>query len=333
MEPQTDQPTVDMPIAIDHGHERISEASPAESEDTSSEFARHKEARGYTKPQKEPTDPESPPLPEAAAEPELDKKIERWQDPDTGDHYDMRHKVARRIKTVLEDRGKERARAERAEQRIEELTRELIARGQTPAKAEKHAERIVDADAEPDPADLTKYPEGQFTPAFIKDLSQWSARQATQGEIGKRDTQAQEHANRARQHHEITQWQQTLPEARKKYADFDTVLERVPDDPMIAQLMMQSPVGNDLVYVLGTQPKAMEVYQRESPQNRLRLLHHIEAQLLQGRPKATKPPSTTNAPMPTTPVDTAQGPAGPTDWSRTDDTDQYQRWKQLRQRR
>lgn len=321
------------PLVLEHQERTVDQGQIPD--DGPSELEKHKQARGYTQPPAK-TEPAAEPPPEA--QPEPDKKPERWQDPDTGDHYDMRHKVARRIKTVLEDRGKERARAEAAERRVEELTKALIERGATPAQAEKKAEAMVEADPEPDPGDTTKYPEGQFDRGFIKDQARWAARQETKQFA---QTSRQEQEQQVRQQAEaaaVGRWQQTVPEARKRYSDFDEVLARIPNTPEnapIVQLMMGSPVGNDVVYVLGTQPDAMEMYRRApSAHDRMRLLHHIEAQLIQHhRATAAKQtqPRTTNAPAPITPVQS--GPAAQViDWSK-DDPDQYARWKAQRANR
>jgi len=325
MEQQIEQPGIEETAGavISHEHERMSDAPVVD--DGPSELERHKADRAKPR-----TEPEPPLLPEAARD---EKKPERWADPDTGDTYDMRHKVARRIKTVLEDRGKERARADAAERRIAELTQALIERGATPAQAERKAEQVVH-DAEPDSADLTKYPEGQFDRAYIKDVAKWEARQATQGVLTEAQQQAQQRAQSAAQRQTITQWQQTLTEARAKYPDFDDAMGRVPDHPIITSVVMQSPVGNDLAYVFGSQPKALEMFERApNDESRRRLVYHMEAQLLQGRPKGKPAPRTTQAPPPTDPVDVSGGPVGPTDWSRTDDVDQFQRWKAKRGQR
>lgn len=321
------------PLVIDHG-ERISEQTPAD--DGLSELAKHKQERGYTKAPESVSEPEPPPLPEAAAEPKVEeKKPEKWSDPDTGDTYDMRHKVARRIKTVLEDRGKERARAEAAEKRVNELTALLIERGATPKQAEQAAQTAVDSDPEPDPGDTAKYPEGQFDKGFIKDMGRWAARQETKSFAQTTRTEQQQAAEQAAEREVISRWQETLPQARQRYADFDEVIARIPNTPEnapIVRIMTGSPVGNDVVYVLGTQAAAMDAYNRApNHESRLRLLHHIEAQLIQAhRGQATKTtPATTKAPPPTSPVQS--GPAAQVvDWSRTDDPDQLSRWKAIR---
>lgn len=317
------------PLIIEHTEGRVLETPQPES--GVSELEQHKIDRGLVKPEKR--EPEPPPMPEAAKE---EKKPERWQDPDTGDHYDMRHKVARRIKTVLEDRGKERARAEAAERRVEELTRTLIERGAPPVRAEKTAQATVDADPEPDPSDTAKYPEGQFDKAFVRDMGRWAARQETTAQFTKAGEAAQQQRQQAAEVAAVTRWQETLPSARQRYPDFDQALGSIPNTPEnapIVRMMMGSPVGNDIVYVLGTNQDARRAYDTApNHESRQRLLYHIEAQLIQAHRAAQKkeqPPATTTAPPPTTPVHTGAGPAGPNDWSK-DDPDQFQRWKSQR---
>lgn len=61
-------------------------------------------------------------------------------------------------------------------------------------------------DPEPDPADLTKYPDGSFDTKFIRDLGKWSARaehralQATEQQQRQATSQREQDAQRARDH-------------------------------------------------------------------------------------------------------------------------------------
>lgn len=303
------------------------------SDDGRSELDRHKESRGYTK-KADPSDPTpdgEPPLPEAAVP---DRKPERWNDPDTGDTYDMRHKVARRIKKVLEERASERSEKEALRAERDELLRQM-ARGSQP-QAEP-APRAVDHDAEPDHTDATKYPEGQYDRAFIRDMATWAADQRVNAKFGTARAEAELSQRRAAETQQVSRWQETLPVAQQKYPNFDAALGNIPNTPEnapIVRLMMGSPVGNDLVYVLGTQPEAMKAYTNApSAEHRMRLLYHLEAQLIHAQRGSAAKPKTTGAPAPTSPVHAGAGPSGPIDWSRTDDPDQLQRWKSQRKRR
>lgn len=329
------------PLVIEHEEGRMLEQTPAQDEGPS-ELEKHKRDRGYTKAPETPKTPEPPPLPEAAAETPQEpakekKKDERWTDPDTNDTYDMRHKVARRVKTLLEDRGKARAEVESLRKERDELLRAVL-QGRSPVEQPppKPQQTQADTDPEPDPADTTTYPEGQFDPKFIKDIGRWAARQETKTKFDEARTEATTAAQQAAEARALSEWQQTLPETRKRYSDFDDVLARIPTTPEnapIVRMMMGSPVGNDVVYVLGTQEQAMEAYRRApNHESRLRLLHHIEAQIISSQRSAKQPtpPKTTKAPPPTSPIHTGAGPQGPIDWTRSDDPDQLQRWKAQR---
>jgi hypothetical protein len=305
-------------------------------DDGRSELERHKEARGFTKKTEPPPptpDGEPPPLP-AAAKTDADKKPEQWLDPDTGDRYDMRHKVARRIKKVLEDRAIDRAEKEALRVERDELLRQMARGPQPKAEAAKPA---VDHDAEPDHTDTAKYPEGQYDRAFIRDMATWAADQRVNAKFGTARAEQELQARRTAEVQQVSQWQETLPAAQQKYPDFDAALANIPNTPdnaPIVRLMMGSPVGNDLVYVLGTQPEAMKAYKHApNAESRLRLLHHLEAQLIAAQRGTTAKPKTTGAPPPTSPVHAGDGPKGPIDWSRTDDPDQLQRWKSIRKAR
>lgn len=327
------------PLVIEHEDRTVGQGQTQD--DGPSELARHKEQRGYTKPAEKA--PEPPPMPEAAApeqpaEP-AKKKDERLTDPDTGDVYDMRHKVARRIKSLLDERGMTREEVKRLRAENEEYRRAVL-QGRSPIEQPKPETKAQpQGDPEPDPGDTAKYPEGQFDKKFIGDYSRWAARQETNSRFESARTEAKTQAEQAAEAQQVSAWQQTLPEARKRYTDFDEVLgkfENTPDNAPIVKMMMGSPVGNDVVYVLGTQAHQgrplMEIYKSINAEQRTRMLYHIEAQLLTSlrASQATKPaPTTTKAPPPTSPVQ--MGPAaGVIDWSRTDDDQQYARYKAMR---
>lgn len=323
---------VESPLITDHGDTRISEMG---TDDGVSELQRHKEARGLVeKPKAEPKAEE--PEPSVEAKPEEPQKPQKWSDPDTGDTYDMRHKVARRIKAVLEDRGKTRAELESANRRIDELTRMLVERGATPKQAEAQATaQVKHEDAEPDPNDTAKYPEGQFDRAYLRDMSRWTAKQVTQEALSEAQQRAVYAQRQQAETATIQRWQGTVAEAKKRYPDFEQVLERIPTTPEnepIVDIMMTSPVGNDVVYVMGTNEQAQQAYaMARTPQDRLRVLHHVEAQLIVAKRHAAAQAKAgqTRAPSPTSPVHTGAGPSGPMDWSK-DDPDQLSRWKAMR---
>lgn len=337
MDPQIADQEPTTPLVIDHGDTRTVDQGQQPVAEGLSELEQYKRDRGYVKTEAPPVETPKPEAPEPpkAAKPE-DKKDDRWKDPDTGDTYDMRHRVARRVKTLLEERGRERGRADKAEAEIARLTQALIERGNTPAQAERKAEQIVNDDPEPDPANAEKYPEGQFDKAFIKDMGRWAARQETQTQFDTRGAAAREQHEKAAFNAQVDQWnKQALPEARKRYADFDDVLAAVPTDAEVTHVMFNSPVGNDVVYILGTNAHVQRAYgMARTERDRYRVLYHVEAQLIQAQRSAaakTKT-ATTNAPPPTDPVNTAAGAAQGVDWSK-DDPDQYQRWKSQRSSR
>lgn len=78
-----------------------------------------------------------------------------------------------RVQELLADRATERAARERAERRVAELE------ARTPAPDVKAAASSPAPvpDAEPDPTDATKYPDGQFDRRFLKDQARWEAKQ------------------------------------------------------------------------------------------------------------------------------------------------------------
>lgn len=76
-------------------------------------------------------------------------------------------------------------------------------------------------DAEPNPEDTTKYPDGQFDLKFLKDQARWSVKQ----EIAQQQTAA-------RQQFEAHQREQTIREVDEKFgARYQAVLAKDPDFP------------------------------------------------------------------------------------------------------
>lgn len=344
MEQQLEQTTETTPLILEHEESRtidpISEREPA---DGLSELERYRKDRdaGKLKPSEPPAEGETDAAEKVAAE---KKAAERWQDPDTGDTYDMRHKVARRIKTVLEDRGKLRGEVEALRRERDDLMRTLMAQGMPKADAKEEATQRVNAataaDAEPDPGDLTKYPEGQYDRNFIRDQAKYAARQETDARFAQVGQQAQEQQRRQQFEQTVSKWNQTVPDASKKYADFTQVLEKFPRNEMnapVADVLLSSPVGNDVVYLLGTNEGAWNAYyqQARTERDRYRVLYHIEAQIM-NRDRAVKQKTqqtTSNAPAPTAPVHAGgSAGAGNYDWSRSDDPDQLARWRAQRKR-
>lgn len=337
-----DAPDTGSPLVIEHGEGRVLDQTPAAETGDLSELEQHKRARGYVKPDA-PAKVEQPAAPAedpsvAEPPPAEDKKPERWTDPEDGHTYDMRHRAAKKLRITLDKLGvakneitKHRSEADYWKRRAEELER-APRQETTPQQPNPAAD-----DPEPDPADTTKYPEGQFDRAFIRDQARWAARQETNARFSTAQTEAQAARRAEAERAAVDQWNQhALPEARKRYADFDAVLAKFPnteDNRDLVDVMLGSPVGNDVVHAIGTHQELYDAYHRApNAKSRQRLIYHVEAQLIlaQRSAGAKVKESKTNAPPPTEPVHTGGSATGVIDWSKSDDPDQYQRWKSQR---
>jgi hypothetical protein len=335
MDPILEQPEVPdtaSPLVIER--DRVSEQHVESVGDGPSELELHKQARAKaTEIPAQPAVEQTEQVAEPQA-PEEPKKPERWKDPETGDTYDMRHKVARRIKQVLEKAAKAEERAQKAEAERERFMAAAL-EGRT--RPQEPVKPVVDANAEPDHTDTTKYPEGQYDRAYVRDMALWAADQKANALGQHLRTERVQEQRTAAEDRVIAQWQRTaLPEAQKRYPDFGDKLAMFPNTPEhepIKEMMFGSPVGNDVIYAVGANPQLFEAYSKApNERSRVRLLAHVEAQILARRTKAPAAPRTTNAPAPIQPVHAGQGPSAPMDWSK-DDPDQYQRWKQARNQR
>lgn len=329
-----DVPDTASPLVIDHGDTRTVDEGQQPVAEGLSELEQHRQWKGG-KGEPAKAEPEEPSA--QAAKPEEKKAPERWTDPDTGDVYDMRHRAAKRLRAVLDNHGTTKAELESLRKERDELMRALTQRGEQRQETKPKETQETPNDPEPDPTDTQKYPEGQFDRAFMRDMGRWAARQETGKYSKEAETKAHEERRQAAWESEKNRFHsEVLPEAKKRYGDFESVLKQVadaiPGDRFIPDILSHSPVGCDVIYVLGTNADAMDAYKRApSEAGRLRVLHHIEAQVIhsQRAASAKTKESKTNAPPPTDPVHTSGPAAGAIDWT-ADDPDQYQRWKAMR---
>ena len=175
------------------------------------------------------------------------------------------------------------------------------------------------APARPEPTVNDKNEDGTLKYAdyadFVKALGRWSAEQTLQ-EAHQREVQQRE----------VSQVQENVEDARKRYgAEFDSVIEPTAATIMgdntiplqVKQMMADSDVLPELIYTIGTDQKTMkelESLARANPSKAIRYIAALEANIrleLSDEPSATAAPEQkkTGAPKPPSPVNGASSRA------------------------
>lgn len=143
----------------------------------------------------------------------------------------------------------------------EQWERRLKALEERPLTGEKGAVN-ADPDKEPDPS---KYEYGELDRAYIKDVARYEARQEFKSANASQTTQRQTAAQAAEQAAFVTKRDALYDAGLAKHDDFDeVVIQNVsgwPCSPTVGRLMISSPVGDEVAYYLGTNPKvAREIF-------------------------------------------------------------------------
>lgn len=295
-----------------------------------SELDRHRIERGQMK------DPRLAKKPAAKADaadtatptPAPVDKHERSVDDDTGDVLDLRTREARRIRTLLQDRARERARAEAAEERLKalETARREPDRPSRPAndpQAGPTSEARPTDPNDPEPQDGDYRTWNEYHAAHTR----WLVREEHRTAQAAERATAQQTREQETIKTEIQRFASAIPAAQERYPDLDAVLEAMPSGPRfrhVTKAILGHEHGVDLAYYLGTTPGVMKaIMEAPTLDAHLRLIGQAEyavALQMKGAAKPTTPaegarrPAITRAPLPTTPVATnAGGPARPKD--------------------
>jgi hypothetical protein len=216
---------------------------------------------------------------------------------DDGEQYDKRTRAGKRVMRLLGENKSLKA-------RIDELSRPA------PQAAAPVAAPAPVEDKEPDAADLTKYPAGEYDPRYLSDLARHAARQEHQTLEAKRAdaerAQQQETDRKAKQ----DGWDKKLPEVKQRYPDFDQAY-----DALYAALagtggrhrylvtrLLDSEIGHDTAHYLGTHPEAVQaLFDAKTFDAHVRAIGELEAQVkasLKPAPKPAPPVPVPPAPIP-----------------------------------
>ena len=180
-----------------------------------------------------------------------------------------------------------RTEAEQARKEAEDLRRQLQESGGT-------------ADPAPKREEFKDYEEWQAALAAHKVMSQLSARERAklEGQSKEREAALEKLSQQERQ--VLAQnWADQETEARTRYADYDAVARNpsVPITEAMVQVMVQSEMGPDIAYYLGSNPAEAARIARMQPLEMARQMGMIEARV--SLPRA---PKQTQAPDPVSPV-------------------------------
>ena len=149
---------------------------------------------------------------------------------------------------------------------------------------------------------------------YLRADARFVAREETRKE---RQAIAQAQQQRAaQQQHEVVaeKWEEAKDTGREKYPDFDEVTQAdIPITRAMATAIMESPMGHDVSYFLGKNPKEADRIGKLSFTRQVAEIAKIEVQL------SANPPKTSDAPPPITQVKGREPAAKLSDRMSTDD--------------
>jgi len=108
-------------------------------------------------------------------------------------------------------------------------------------------------DGAPDPS---KYPGGEFSPEYTRELARYEARQVIKEEDEARTKRQRDEDAKRQSQARVESWNKSLAAAQTKYADFDVVVEAVaPELPQQARVLLANlKDGAELLYYLAKNP-------------------------------------------------------------------------------
>lgn len=210
------------------------------------------------------------------------------------------------------------------QRRIDRLTREKAELAARLEALEAKAGGEKPAEAAPKPAAPTGKPSvEQFETydEYVEALADWK----TEQKLAARQQQDEEAKAKAAQTQRLAAWSEKVKAAESKYDDFEEVAYNpsVRITTAMQEAILESPVGPDLAYWLGSHPQDAARIADLSPVSQARELGKIEASL--SAPPEPKKPKPSAAPAPIKPVSAAAAPST----KRVEDMsfDEYKSWR------
>lgn len=207
------------------------------------------------------------------------------------------------------------------QRRIDKLTRERAEMAARIAELEAKAGGEKPAAAAPQPQGKPSVENFDTYDAYVEALADWKFEQRAAA-----DRQREEEAKtQAQQKDKLTAWGEKVKAAAGKYDDFEEVAYNpaVSITPAMQEAILDSPVGPDLAYWLGSHPQEAARISDLSPVSQARELGKIEASLATPETKKTKPSA---APAPIKPVSAAAAPS--TKKPEAMSYEEYRQWRQ-----
>jgi len=177
--------------------------------------------------------------------------------------------VQKRIDTLTRRRYELEGRNEELEYELARMKRRLAAI-EGGEQEQKPAAQPAAVDPEkPNRDNFTTYED------WVEAVSLYNAKKA----LRERDEEAQRQQATVQQTTIVENWNKSLEVARSKYEDFDTVVGTDLKIPQVAfNAIVDSPVGTDVAYFLGTHPEVAAGLAKLSPVACVRAIGRIEAQ-------------------------------------------------------
>lgn len=204
----------------------------------------------------------------------------------------VKDKTEQRFQQLLKERAQERERADRLERELAALKTPA-----PPVDAQPAASSPATADdPEPNPDDLTKYPDGAYDRKYFKDQAAWEARQVLKAERETAAKTAQQQKAEATAREKAKQWSERVTAAQAKYPDFDAKAfgpTEIEAGSPIDVWVMESEQGAELLYHLQTHPEEIRRIAALPAVHQVRELARLEDKLVPAPAKTI-----TDAPAP-----------------------------------
>lgn len=185
----------------------------------------------------------------------------------------------------------EKPKRDNLQARINKLTRERY-------EAEERAtqlEQMLNATAQK-PADAPKREAFESYEDYVEAKAAFVAEQKVMQTIKAREEEESKRKQESASRETWTNWETRKETARDKYADFDEVINQdIPITTAMQQAIMESDMGPDVAYYLGTHPEEAERISKLSHARQLLEMGKLEI-------KASEPKKPSSAPAPIDPV-------------------------------
>ena len=212
----------------------------------------------------------------------------------------------------LDENGEPKKKMGGFQKRIQKLSSRLaaqeeeIARLRAGVTAPKAEPQTISKPEPPNEDPFASYSEFKAAERkYFEDLADWKAEEKLNAreQSRKAETEAakqKEQADQAR-----TTWNERLAAAHEAHPDLEDLLEEqdLPTTPAMAQALMDSDLGGELLHHLATHPEECRRIAGLSPVGSVRALGQIEAQLIAAKKTAdVAPKKATSAPAPLAPL-------------------------------